>query len=178
MTERKAIPGADGYFVSDDGTLWSERPNPRLGFAAGEPHEMRLPVANHGYKLIRLPFNGTYRSVTVHQLVADAFLPPKPENHQEIRHLDGDKLNCAASNLAWGTRAQNQADAVRHGTRCEGSRNNLSKLTEGDVVRVRTLIADGLTNTQIATQFGVTRSPIWAIRNGKTWKHVAQETGT
>lgn len=31
-------------------------------------------------------------------------------------HLDGDKLNNGASNLAYGTRSQNIKDTVRHGT--------------------------------------------------------------
>ena len=34
----------------------------------------------------------------------------------DVRHLDGDKLNNAAENLCWGTRSENNLDAVAHGT--------------------------------------------------------------
>jgi hypothetical protein len=73
---------------------------------------------------------GTYLSVTlydgalvdthpVHRLVAMAF-HGLPEPGQVVRHLDGDSQHNASSNLAWGTQAENVADAMRHGTHRSG----------------------------------------------------------
>lgn len=51
----------------------------------------------------------------VHRLVAEAFIGPCPERH-ECCHRDGNPQNNRADNLRWGTRSENNLDAVRHGT--------------------------------------------------------------
>lgn len=58
---------------------------------------------------------GPYRNARVHVLVAEAFLGPRPEG-QHVRHLDGNPRNNAVVNLAYGTAAENQQDAIAHGT--------------------------------------------------------------
>ena len=49
-----------------------------------------------------------------HRLVMFAFVGPCPPG-QEVRHLDGDKLNPSLDNLVYGTRSENMRDMVRHG---------------------------------------------------------------
>lgn len=51
----------------------------------------------------------------VHRIVLEAFDGPCPEG-QECRHLDGDANNNRRTNLRWGTRSENNDDAVEHGT--------------------------------------------------------------
>ncbi|MDX3713446.1 HNH endonuclease signature motif containing protein [Streptomyces europaeiscabiei] len=51
----------------------------------------------------------------MHQIVAAAFLGPRPDGH-DVRHLDGNPLNSALSNLSYGTRSENELDKARHGT--------------------------------------------------------------
>lgn len=51
----------------------------------------------------------------VHQLVAEAFLGPKPEGMQ-VCHNDGNHLNNVVENLRWGTQSENMLDRARHGT--------------------------------------------------------------
>ena len=53
--------------------------------------------------------------------------------------------------------------------RAEGSQ---SKLTEADIVTIRQLLSEGVTQRVIATQFGVVHSSISHIATQKTWKHV------
>lgn len=67
------------------------------------------------------------RSYWIHQLVARAFIGPCPPG-QEVRHLDGnpannrwapgdeDEARAAGGNLFYGTRKENVADGIRHGT--------------------------------------------------------------
>lgn len=55
----------------------------------------------------------------VHQLVAAAFLGPRPEG-MEVRHLDGDRKRNVPGNLAYGTHAENVRDQVTHGTARNG----------------------------------------------------------
>lgn len=67
-------------------------------------------IGGSGYYNIYLRVKGR-RPINrrVHRLVADAFLAPDP-SRDEVNHIDGDKLNNAASNLEWVTRSEN----IRH----------------------------------------------------------------
>lgn len=104
----------------------------------------------------------------VHQLVLEAFVGPRPENC-EVRHLDGDPSNNRLDNLAWGTKAENQADKIRHGTILYGTANPASKLTEADVLAIR---ASNKRQVDLARIYGVSQPIISAIRLRKIWKHV------
>jgi|DEB19_MinimDraft_3_1074340.scaffolds.fasta_scaffold20767_2 hypothetical protein len=74
---------------------------------------LRPGKGSHGYFTVSL---GRHNTKTVHSLVADAFLGPKPENC-EVLHNDGSRDNNHVSNLRYGTRSENNLDAVKHGTR-------------------------------------------------------------
>lgn len=104
----------------------------------------------------------------VHHLVLEAFVGSRPENC-EARHLDGDPSNNRLDNLAWGTKAENEADKVRHGTILRGIANPASKLTEGDVLAIR---ASNEKQADLAEAYGVTQPVISAIRLRKIWKHI------
>jgi plasmid maintenance system antidote protein VapI len=54
-----------------------------------------------------------------------------------------------------------------------GSSNTQAVLTEDQVLQIRNLSASGMTDTAIATQFGVNRASITYIVQGKTWTHVS-----
>lgn len=74
-----------------------------------------LTVSSVGYPMTTLYSGKDRKWATVHTLVAEAFLGPRPPR-ADIRHLDGDKLNNCVSNLQYGSRSENLRDAVKHGT--------------------------------------------------------------
>jgi len=104
----------------------------------------------------------------VHQLVLEAFVGPRPENCQ-VRHLDGDPSNNRLDNLAWGTKAENEADKIKHGTLLCGTANPSSKLTDADVLAIR---ASNKRQIDLAQTYGVSQAVISAVRLRKIWKHV------
>lgn len=53
-----------------------------------------------------------------------------------------------------------------------GSKNSFSKLTEDDVVIIKTLLRDGESPIKVAKMFNITYGNIKHIRSEKTWKHV------
>lgn len=77
--------------------------------------EKKLCVNRNGYAITALSKPGTpLWTVTVHQLVAQAFIPNFVKG-TEINHIDGNKLNNAVSNLEVSNPSHNQFHAIRTG---------------------------------------------------------------
>lgn len=115
-----------------------------------------------------------HRSVSVHRLVAEAFLGPCPEGEQ-VNHKDCCKTNNRLSNLEYVTPVENVRHArARLGNWARrGSRHGLAKLTEAQIPVIRNLIASGtLTHREIGNRFGVCAATIDNIKAGKVWAHV------
>ena len=118
----KPIPGYEGrYEVSDEGRV--RAPARRVRFVSKTGNEaLRLraektiaaQVQNSGYLLVHLHQGNDRRAVTVHRLVAQAFIA-NPAGLPEVNHKDGNKLNCAAGNLEWVSRQDNKRHAVAAG---------------------------------------------------------------
>lgn len=106
-----------GYEVTRDGKVISIASNWR-GYGS---RELRQSLNSSGYPSVRLVIDGVRRHLPVHKLVAMAHLPARPSDLHEIRHLDGNRLNNHADNLAWGTRKENAEDRDAHGTTSRGS---------------------------------------------------------
>ncbi len=108
---------AGGYEVCDNGDVFSISTNWR-GYGR---RKMTQTTNKHGYIMIRPTLNGKRTAITVHRLVVSAFLPKKPSNKHQVRHLDGNKENNNVSNLAWGTAKDNANDREKHGKTSRGS---------------------------------------------------------
>lgn len=113
----------------------------------------------------------------VHQLVLKAFGGPCPKGASEVRHLNGIAWDNTVTNLAWGTPAQNRADAVRHGG---DFAKNTRILSASDVAFIRAQprkphggagrwLKSGVSDSSLAARFGVSREQIRDIRSGKKW---------
>ena len=77
---------------------------------------LRTPLSTGGgYPFLRLSAQGKTQVRTVHSLVAEAFIGPRPEG-REVCHNDGNPANNRLDNLRYGTSSDNQLDKVRHGT--------------------------------------------------------------
>lgn len=67
-----------------------------------------------GYRAVSLCKNGLAKRVSVHVLLAKAFIP-NPNNFPEVNHKDGNKLNNTLSNLEWVTGCSNVRHAFSQG---------------------------------------------------------------
>ena len=98
------------YQAGDDGHIYN---------AEGRPRKAR--VSKEGYLRLNLWCEGTQYTVTVHELVLNAWHGPRPEmrgtGRYVSRHLNGDKTDNRPSNLAWGTPTENNADTRAHAAR-------------------------------------------------------------
>ena len=105
----KAIPGYEGrYEVSDLGRVMSTRVN----------RPLKPNVMTHGYVCVHLYSGGkeTRAVKTIHQLVAQAFVP-NPQGHREVNHKNFLKRDNRVDNLEWVSRKENVAHAIAAGRR-------------------------------------------------------------
>lgn len=73
-----------------------------------------------------------------HRLIAEAFIGPRPPG-QVVRHLDGNKLNNAVENLAYGSVAENIGDQIVQGRHVSGNKSSCHRghLLAGPNLRMR-----------------------------------------
>lgn len=65
------------------------------------------PLKKNGYTTMYIKNkNGNYKSVSIHRLVAKAFVE-NPNDYKYVNHKDGNKTNNNVDNLEWMTQKQN-----------------------------------------------------------------------
>jgi hypothetical protein len=197
-TDRRPIPGYEGYEADNSGEIWSIDSNWR-GYG---PRVLAKDIARDGYLRVRVYRNGKRIKKQVHVLVALAF-HEKPDDGAQVRHLDGNELNNAPTNLAWGSARENAADRERHGRTARGGRNGSvsrpdrlargqrsgarthpervprgirqgnSKINDETVREIRALHSGGANFAAIGRRFGLHGSHVRRIVRGQAWAHVS-----
>jgi len=91
-----------------------------------------------------------------------------------IRHSCDNRACCNPKHLIAGTQKENVADMYAKGRQPDwkGSNHPSARLTENDIKSVKELIDCGLTNNNVAEQFGVSSSMVSLIKRGHRWKHM------
>lgn len=93
----------DKYAISNLGNIKNVRNNTYL-----------KPVLRNNYLSVGIITEGKKRTLSVHRLVAMAFIP-NPENKPYVNHIDGNKLNNNVNNLEWVTAKENDSHARKTG---------------------------------------------------------------
>ena len=161
------IAGWEGlYSVSDRGRV--RRDGGGRGAVSGRI--MTPQRTSKGYRHVDLSRGDVKTRRLVHQLVATAFLPPRPSPDHHPNHIDADKANNSASNLEWLTNAENTKHARHLGLipALKGERNGRSKLTRVEVEEIRAQTGR-IGQRVIASRYGVARSLIQRVQQGKAW---------
>ena len=164
----KPIAGYVRYGISNHGSV-------RSLFSG----RLLKPWRRKGYLLVMLSDTEGKHAVSVHRLVAAAFIGPCPDG-KEVNHKDGIKSNNHWRNLEYMTSSENAIHAFRMGLRCSvpsyGEEHGSSKLTEENVHSIRRRIALGETQASIAASLGVTSSNISLIATGKGWAWLKEDS--
>lgn len=96
---------------------------------------------------------------------------PRPAGKTDAAHSCGTAMCINPRHLSWATRAENEADKVRHGTSNRGERSGASVLTWPQVHAIRSRYIDGnVTQQQLATEHGVHIMTINDIIHHRTWQ--------
>ena len=149
----KQIANWPSYWVSDSGQVWSVKAG-RL---------LRGLVSRDGYRKIHLSDSGSCQQRFVHRLVAEAFVEGSGE---QVRHINGQKQDNRAVNLAWGTCQENIMDKWTHGTMPHGDGHHASKIPESEIPLIR---SSKESSARIAERYGVSRTAIYLIKKGRNY---------
>jgi len=171
MGQWKKIPGYEGHYeVSDGGLVRSISRAIRCkgGVRVSKDKVLKPTLTRWGYLRVELQKNNEKKKWHVHQLVLLAFVGPRPDG-MECAHGNGNRVDNALSNLRYATRKDNHADKAAHGTRQSGERNGFHRLTEEDVLRIR---SDPRPAKHLVAEYGVSHSAICRARNGASWRHL------
>lgn len=134
----------------------------------------QTPDSRRKYLMVHLCRSGENTTRLVHQLVAEAFIGPRPDEH-EVRHGPNGNRDNRASQLSYGTKKENAADCVRDHATIRGEKAGMAKLTWDAVTEIRRRVASGETQRMLAAEFGVTFQNISMIVLGKTWLYPPEE---
>lgn len=104
-----------GYMVGKDGSVYNRKGRLLSLIIDKRPGKTRCRV--------ELWRNGTNFRPSVHSLILETFVGPRPKGKREIRHLDGNGLNNRLENIIYGTTQENTHDQVRHGTHAYARRS-------------------------------------------------------
>lgn len=133
---------------------------------------LRYNTNGRGLLFVTLCWSGQPQSLLVHDLVARAFLGPRPEG-LVVKHGPGGKLDNRPENLFYGLpmRGESRSELLRR-VIPKGEKHWHSKLNEQAVRVIRALPQERGTATALAKAYGVSEVTIRNVIAGRTWNHV------
>lgn len=84
------------YSVSEEGKVRNDKTG----------KELKGTIHSNEYQRVILTINGKFKSILVHRMVAETFLP-NPDNLPVVHHKDRNKINNHLDNLQWVTFSEN-----------------------------------------------------------------------
>lgn len=169
------VPGSGGmYEVSDQGQVRSWM-NGRHPGRRDIPKILKTPCNPvNGYPTVGIHLLSGRKTRTVHALVCEVFLGPKPEG-MEVRHLNGVRDDNRLVNLAYGTPLENALDKQKHGNQTFGEQHPASKLDHLQVKAIRALRNTGeFSYRDLSIIFKVSISGVRGVINGESWKEIQE----
>jgi len=133
---------------------------------------LKQSTTEKGYKFKMIKKDGVSTINYIHIAVAKAFIP-NPDNLPEVNHKFGKKWDNRKTELEWSTSSDNMKHSYALGLQVslKGENHNMSKLTEKEVLEIRTL-KGVITHKELGEKYGVSRQTISKIMNNTLWKHI------
>lgn len=129
----------------------------------------RLKCASTRYPKISI---ARRTEVYAHRFVCQLMWGAAENGDLEVAHSCGNRQCVSPFHLRWATHEENEADKIKHGTRCIGERSPSCRLNETEVLMLLNEFSSGVTQTELAKRYEVTRSTIAAITQGRNWAHI------
>ena len=167
----RVVPDSqDCYHVSNYGRVKSFALNKKEG-------QVMTCTLVKGFKQVQISINKIKRKFYVHQLVAQIWIPKPSDKHTYVTHLDGILVNNHISNLEWHTKEtlveKHRELAKQKPPTPKGSKIvTNSKLTEKDIMLLKSMLERGVVQSKIAKLFCISEMQVTRIKRGENWGHV------
>lgn len=117
-----------------------------------------------GYYRVSIWVGNIKKDAYIHQLVAEAFIGPRPKDH-EINHKDRNTAHNFVDNLEY-------IDSIKHKQMVCGDGHGRAKLCSDDVRKIKRMLEHGYQQKEIAEIFCVNKTAIQKIASGQNWSHI------
>jgi hypothetical protein len=166
IEEWRPVVGYEGvYEVSNCGRV--KRVKPTNGAVVGR---VLKPQPSHGgYVSVHLLLSKVRTCLSIHRLVAAAWLGPCPEGWQ-VNHIDHDPTNNRIENLQYVTPKDNIQHARKAGRLSRGEHRHNARLTADQVLEIRA--STGVSQRELAEKYSVQAMTINLILRRRTWAHL------
>lgn len=147
------------YFCEDGRVVSCAKKTPKQVYGTGCGQAKYKAIVVSGIK-----------KLYIHRVVCELF-NGRPQDGQICRHLDGNKYNNAAKNLAWGSYVDNSQDMILHGNGLFGVKNPMAKLTQEQVFLLRQKREKTkMPYYKLAKEFGVSTMTAFRAITQRSWK--------
>jgi hypothetical protein len=173
METWRAVVGFEGFYeVSDHGNV--RRIAPWCDGRKTKPGRISVRPKQSGYVRVILHREKVHKEFAVHRLVAAAFIGHLPSLRHQVNHKNGKRADNRVVNLEYLLPSENQLHACRvlHRPSRPGSKHHNAKLSENDVLEIRSRYTEGALQKKLAIEFGVSRATICQICSRQIWTHV------
>lgn len=168
----KPIPGFESFYsISNKGRVRRDKKT-RSTFAG---RILRPRYSVDGYSRAVLFINRTKQEFPVHRLVMLTFVGPPASPEIQVNHRNGLRGDNRLENLEYVTPAEN----VRHSMEVlgamrdrKGEQNPRAKLTESEVLAIRSRPGGYRYREALAKEFCVSPILISKIRSRQLWRHI------
>jgi len=132
-----------------------------------------------GYLTVSIYDNKKHYKPKVHKLVAEAFCRGRSEEKRWALHKDGNNQNNRATNIYWGSPADNVRDMHLHGNAKNwwtSEKNIARKLKLQSVKRIKRILKEDKTRgvqSRLAREYNVAPKTISDIKVGKSWQNIS-----
>ena len=129
----------------------------------GKPIERQLDwkilcgqkTTTRGYQRVNI----AGRILHAHTHIAKTFID-NPEDKPQVNHINGIKTDNRVENLEWVTNTENREHAVRTGLITYETQSRNAKIKRSDWKRIAKNYSDGMTQAEIASQYGVKQQAV------------------
>ncbi len=168
----KPIPGFESkYEASTLGRIKVIKKSFRGRFPVGYILKPSKHYKSGYYSVMLTRSRNSHQRILLHRIILKTFCGDCPTG-MEASHRDGLKINNSISNLEWKTHSENEKDKVGHGTAPIGQKNPRCKLSDAQVLKIKSLIKTGESQYKIADKFDIWQAQVSQIKRGIIWSHI------
>ena len=160
------------YIISSHGRLFNSSYHGILN----NLRQMKTKHDKDNYEVCGIRINGKSKTVKIHRLVADAFIPKKVGKTQ-VNHINGKKFDNTVWNLEWVNNSENIYHALTTGLKIPNKGEDVycSKYTEKDIIKICDMLLENKSFADIMTELNVPNYIVHFILRKKRWKHITEK---